>query len=416
MILHSLTPKQRESWAALAAHRIVVCDGSVRSGKSVGSDVAWIDFVRHAPDGNLLMAGKTERTLKRNIVDPLIEILGSKRCRYVGGSGELFMPGPHGPRRVYLVGANDERAEEKIRGLTLIGAYLDEASTVPESFFTMLLSRLSLEGARLIATTNPDSPMHWLKRLYLDRADELSLARFQFRLTDNPHLPADFVENLSREVTGLWRRRMIDGEWCVAEGAVYEMWEPSRHVLAPADLPPLSRLLAVGIDYGDTAPTRGLLLAISAEASPRLVVADEWAPQKGMTQAALSADLRRWLGARQPEFVIVDPAAAGFRTQLRVDDVYNTAMADNAVVAGIRTVASLLATERLVVSAACTELLKELPSYAWDPKMTAKGQDAPIKQNDHSCDALRYAVATTHKLWWQLVPLTMTIEIEEAAA
>lgn len=213
MIL-SLTDKQREVWAAMAGSRMTVCDGSVRSGKSVAADVAWIDFCLDSPEGNLLMAGKTERTLKRNIIDPLIEILGSKRCRYVGGSGELWMPGPRGPRRVYLVGANDERAEEKIRGLTLIGAYVDELSTVPESFFTMLLSRLSLEGARLLATTNPDNSLHWLNVKYLQRAEELSLARFQFRLTDNPHLPASFVENLRREITGLWARRMIRRVGC----------------------------------------------------------------------------------------------------------------------------------------------------------------------------------------------------------
>ena len=411
MILDVLTAKQLQSWAAVAENRMVVCDGSVRSGKSVGMDVAWVDLCRHAPDGNLLMAGKTERTLKRNVVDPLIEMLGNRRCRYVGGSGELFIA----DRRIYLVGANDERAEEKIRGLTLIGAYVDEASTVPESFWTMLLSRLSLEDARLIATTNPDSPMHWLKVKYLDRADELGLARYQFRLPDNPHLPESFVAAIRREYTGLWRKRLIEGEWCVAEGAVYDMWDPVRHVIPADRLPPLSRLLAVGIDYGDTAPTRGLLLGVSAEDRPRLVFADEWTPRKGMVQAALAADLRRWLGEREPEWIVVDPAAAGFRTQLLADGMANTALADNAVVGGIRLVASLLATKRLVVSDACTELLKEIPSYCWDPKATARGKDEPLKANDHSCDAARYAVATTQKLWWTLVPLTIPIEIEEAA-
>ena len=92
MNLASLTSKQQSVWDATKTHWMTIADGSVRSGKSVGADVAWIDFCRHASDGNLLMAGKTERTLKRNIVDPLIEILGSKRCRYVGGSCELWMP------------------------------------------------------------------------------------------------------------------------------------------------------------------------------------------------------------------------------------------------------------------------------------------------------------------------------------
>lgn len=410
MNLTELTTKQLDSWEAMAGSRLVVCDGSVRSGKSVGADVAWLDYCRRAPAGNLLMAGKTERTLKRNVIDPFIELLGSRRCRYVGGSGELWIAG----RRVYLVGANDERAEEKIRGLTLMGAYVDELSTVPESFFTMLLSRLSLDSARLIATTNPDSPAHWLKVKYLDRADELGLARFQFRLPDNPYLPPLFVESIRREYTGLWRKRLIEGEWCVAEGAVYDSWDPARHVLAPDELPPVSRLLATGIDYGTTAPTAGLLIGISAEQRPRLVVVDEWAPPS-LTDAGLSVDYRKWIAPRQPERVVVDPSAASFHKQLWADGVPGVVLADNAVIDGIRTVASLLAVDRLVVSSACTNLLTELPSYAWDAKATAKGQDAPVKQNDHFCDALRYGVATTQSRWRHLVPLTMPIETEEAA-
>lgn len=410
MILEGLTAKQRAAWRALDDHRLVICDGSVRSGKSIAADVAWIDYCRHAPPGNLLMVGKTERTLKRNVVDPMIEMLGSKRCRYVGGAGELFVCG----RRVYLVGANDERAEEKIRGLTLIGAYVDEASTVPESFWTMLLSRLSLAGSRLLATTNPDSPMHWLKKDYLDRAAELDLARFQFKLTDNPHLPASYVAAIRKEYTGLWRRRYIDGDWCIAAGAVYADWDPGRHTLPPAQLPPLAKLLACGVDVGTTNATRGYLVGVSAEARPRLVVTDEWAPAT-MTDAGLSANLRKWLGSRQPQWICVDPAAASFRLQLFTDGYGNVMPAANPVLSGIRLIGSLLATDRLVVSERCIELCNEFPSYTWDEKATLRGEDKPLKQNDHSMDALRYAVASTRVLWQHQVDLSMPVDQDEAA-
>ena len=410
MIFTGLTPKQKEIRTALADHRMVICDGSVRSGKSIGADVAWIDLSRNMPNGNLLMIGKTERTLKRNIVDPLIEMLGPQRCRYVGGSGELFICG----RRVYLAGANDEGAESKIRGLTLAAAYLDEASTVPESFFTMLLSRLSLEDSRLLATTNPDSPMHWLKKNYLDRAAELHLARFQFRLTDNPYLPASYIEAIKREYTGLWRKRFIDGDWCVAEGAVYEDWNPDRHVVLRSKLPGIRRVLGVGIDVGTTNATRGYLLGVSDEQRPRLVVMDEWAPPT-MTDAGFSADFRKWIGNRRAEWICVDPSAASFKQQLYADGFSNVMGANNAVVDGIRTVASLLATDGIIVSEHCVELMQEMPSYVWDPKATLRGEDKPMKVNDHSCDALRYVVASTQALWRNLVPLTIPILEEEAA-
>src|SRR5678815_3518148 len=150
----------------LATARVNVWEGSVRSGKTVSSLLAWLLFIRSGPPGNLIMIGKTERTLIRNVINPLIEWLGASRCRLVTGVGELWVCG----RRIYICGANDERAQEKIRGLTLVGAYVDEASLLPESMWAMLMSRLSDPGARCYATTNPDNPSHWLKRDYLNRS------------------------------------------------------------------------------------------------------------------------------------------------------------------------------------------------------------------------------------------------------
>jgi PBSX family phage terminase large subunit len=403
-----LSEMQRRAWWAVEDHRTTVCDGSVRSGKSVGMDHAFLDFALNGPRGNLLLAGRTQDTIYRNVIEPMVRM--DSCVRYNRGTRELHI----GDRLIYVVGADNELAQEKIRGVTLVAAYVDEASTIPESFWTFLLSRLSVEGARLMATTNPDSPMHWLKKKYLDRADELGIARFQFRLPDNLYNPLDYVEAIKREFTGLWRRRLIDGEWAVAEGAVYEMWEPSRHVLAPDRLPPVPRLLCVGVDYGTSAPTAGLLIGISAEERPRLVVVDEWAPPS-LTDSGLSASYRKWIGARQPERVIIDPSAASFHKQLWADGVPGVILAENAVVDGIRTVASLLSVDRLVVSSACTHLLTEMPSYSWDAKATAKGEDKPVKQNDHFSDALRYGVYTTQSRWRNAVPLTLPIEIEEAA-
>src|SRR5690625_4830861 len=125
--------KQRHSILESDA-RLNIWHGSVRSGKTIGSIIRWLDFVANGPPGELLMVGKTERTLKRNILDPIAEMLDEDEYRLVSGSGELWLFG----RRIYLAGANDERSEGKIRGITLVGAYGDELTLWPESFFTMM--------------------------------------------------------------------------------------------------------------------------------------------------------------------------------------------------------------------------------------------------------------------------------------
>ena len=393
-----IVPQGKQAYAIRYSDaRINIWDGAVRSGKTFASIWRWVRYVREGPPGELLMAGKTERTLKRNILDPIAELVGNRNFRLVSGSGECWLFG----RRIYLVGANDERAEGKIRGMTLAGAYGDEVTLWPESFFTMLLSRLSVPGAQFFGTTNPDSPGHWLKRRYLDRADELSLRRFRFTLADNPALDPAYVEALKREYTGLWYRRYVLGEWVAAEGAIYDMFDPDRHVAR--ELPEILHWW-VGVDYGTTNPFVAVLLGEGIDR--RLYVVDEWrwdSRQQGrqMTDAEYSRALQRWLSEYTTtwRWIFVDPSAASFIVQLHRDRVRGVTGANNDVLDGIRNVATLLATDRLKIHSRCTGLIEELQSYAWDDKAQAQGEDKPLKQNDHGPDALRYVCAGTQSTW-----------------
>jgi PBSX family phage terminase large subunit len=393
----------------LSDARLNIYEGSVRSGKTVASLIAWLIFVRTGPPGNLLMVGKTERTLKRNVIDPLVDMLGPKRARYNQGTGELWLLG----RRVYIAGANDERAQDRIRGLTLAGAYVDEVSVLPESFWAMLLTRLSVDGARLFGTSNPDSPNHWLMVGYLKRAarwlrhdgtivdgdtDALDLHRFSFRLADNPSLSPAYVTALSAEFTGLWRLRFIEGLWVVAEGAIYDGFDPepgAGHVVHTDDLPTITEW-AVAIDYGTTNPFAALLLGAGADDCVYVVAEWRWESKvehRALTDAQYSARLRTWVAdlaeARGEQIVLdrimVDPSAASFVAQLWADGWDGVRGADNAVSDGIRSVASLLAAHKLKIHTSCTGLLDEIVGYVWDPKASAKGEDKPLKQNDHSC-------------------------------
>jgi PBSX family phage terminase large subunit len=374
---------------ANATARLNILDGSVRSGKTIASLVAWIMFVGEAPPGELLMVGKTERTLKRNVLDLLESMVGSKHFKYKQGAGEAYLFG----RRIYLAGANDERAEGKIRGMTLAGAYGDEITLWPESFFTMLLSRLSLPGARFIGTTNPDSPFHWLNTRYLEKAGLLNLKRWQFRLEDNLNLDPAYVEALKKEYTGLWYKRFILGLWVLAEGAIYDMWDDARFVRpAPEDL----QRFIVAVDYGTSNPCTFGLYAWKDGPRPVVhLVREYWYDSKETgrqkTDAEYADDFREWLGDINPEAIYVDPSAASFIAELRKRG-YTVSDANNDVIDGIRFVASMLNQERFFVDPSCINTIKEFASYVWDPRAQLKGEDKPLKQNDHAMDRNRYAL------------------------
>lgn len=419
-----LGPKQLDS-VREATGSVNLWHGSIRAGKTIGSLIRWMLFIANAPlGGELVMVGRTRDAVWRNVIGPLQDPI-------VNGAAADLVVGNYGAptvailgRRIHVLGASDAKAEMVIRGMTVAGAYCDEVTTLPEQFFTQLLGRMSVRGAKLFGTTNPDNPAHWLKVKFIDRIADLPHWRvFHFTMDDNPSLTPEYVAQKRLEFTGLWYRRFIKGEWVAADGAVYGMWDPDRHVIPWASLPHMTRLLGVGVDYGTNNPTAGLLLGVGDVPAPterdphamkpRLHLLDEWRTPQGhmWTDQRLSEGLRTWVGedhlpARQPlepEWLFVDPSAASFKTQLQADGVRNVRDADNDVGYGIRTVASLLGTGDLVVSDRCTGFIAEAPGYSWDPKATEKGEDKPIKAADHSLDAGRYAVCTTESIWRPLL-------------
>jgi len=410
----TLAPKQASSVieATRTSGKVSLWEGAVRSGKTIGSLLAFLILVATASRrGEVVVIGRTRDSVARNVFGPLTDpvLFGplAKLVSYTAGAPTGRILG----RTVHVMGASDARAEAVLRGLTVAAAYVDEATLVSEQFWNQLLARCSVPGAKIYATTNPDGPAHWFKRNVVDRMTELGYRRFTFTLDDNLALlrdNPDYVAQLKREYRGLWYRRFILGEWVQADGAVFDMWDTERHVVPHAALPPMDRVLALGIDHGTTNPTRGILLGV---ALGRLWAIDEWAPAKGQTDAAQSHDLNRWVTTRDPEtwrwpeWYYVDPAAASFKRQLFTDSVHNVANAHNDVLAGIRTVGSALSTGRLLISDRCEQLTTYLPGYVWDPKATAKGEDKPVKLNDHEVDALRYAVHSSRALWRDAVPL-----------
>jgi len=401
-----LSPKQLAS-VVESSGTVNIWEGSVRSGKTIASLLRWLIYVSTSTvRGELLIVSRTRDSAARNVFAPLTDpnLFGeaAKHITYTAGAPTATILG----RTVWVLGSSDVRSENVLRGLTCGGAYVDEVTLLQEDFWQRLLDRRWM-GAQIFGTTNPGPPTHWLKAKFLDRLHELPDWRsWKFRLDDNPELTEERKAAMRREKTGLYYRRDILGEWVAAEGAVYDMWDPDRHVVPTADMPRMDRLLGVGVDYGTTNATAGLLLGVATTDRPRLYLLDEWRYEPStaryrLTDAQLSAGLREWIDGQQQrvEWVFIDPAAASLKVQMHADGIRGVTNADNDVSYGIRTMASLLASGDLLVSAGCRGFLAEVSGYSWDPKATEKGEDRPLKTADHSLDAARYVIATTESVW-----------------
>lgn len=382
--------------------RINIWHGSVRSSKTIMSIIRWLEYIKSAPKGKLLMIGKTERTLKRNILDVIEEIVGQSNYHFSSGKGEVRIF----DRVIDIVGANDERSENKIRGTTLAGAYGDELTLWPESFFKMLMTRLSIKGSMFFGTTNPDSPYHWLKTDYLDREHELNMASFHFTLQDNPALDPDYIADLEKEYSGLWYKRFIEGLWVMAEGVIYDMFNNDKHVVSEEDLPvnvmEFDRYY-VPIDYGTANPTTFLMIGerTNHNGEWESYVLKEYyydgrREQVQKTDSEYADDLIEFIGDIPVEHIYVDPSAKSFITELKKRNEIRASIMEavNDVVDGIREVGKRLKNNLLFVMESCTNILREFNSYVWDPKSQKVGEDKPMKDNDHCLDALRYYVYT----------------------
>lgn len=424
---------------------LVMFDGAVRSSKTISSLMMWLRFLRRGPAGAQVLVGRTETTAINNVVLPLQEMLGSHRVILNRGLGIVTIMG----RQVSLYGANDAAAYTKIQGMTLAGAYVDEGAVIAESFFNMLRSRLSVAGAMLFLTCNPEGPKHWLKTGWLDKAEwhldrdgamhhyqawgddgepkHLPIWRVTFLLADNHALNRNnpqFVRDLvnSWPKGSMFYRRYIRSEWVSAEGAVYDMWDEARNVIPLGDVPTTARALMVGVDYGTTHKTRAYLLGWG-EIKGRicLLVLDEFAPESAtvgeharLFLAWLERCTAEW-GA--PEWIAYDHAAAVFKAEMYERGVENVMNAHKAVVPGIQTVQSLLYAARMyVVRERCPHLIEAMPGYMWSTKATEKGRTEPVKENDDEVDALRYVVYSSRRYWREAITLALDGADDDAEA
>jgi len=397
--------------------RLNIAWGPVRSGKTVGLELyRWLEYVQQAPDGDLLMAAKTLKTLERNVLRPMQDTFGGSVVKYSLGKKQARIGG----RRVELEGGNDAQAENKIRGMTLAGACINEITLVPESFFKQILARMSVAGAKLFGTTNPDSSYHWLKTDFLDREGELDLRQWKFSLDDNIFLDEDYVSALKAEYTGLWHRRFILGLWVQAAGAVYAHFDDDTHV---QELPPEKcrrvRQWIVDVDYGTSNPTTFSLKGVwhedvGGERKPFAHTFKEYhhdGRREGQkTDEEYAAAMEVFVpeaagGQALPEKrgavpIYVDPAAASFIVALQQKG-FRVVSADNSVLDGIRFVASMLGGRddagewpRYTIDPSCTETPRSYAAYVWDEKAQDRGEDQPLKQQDHCVDRDRYGLYT----------------------
>ena len=370
----------------------VICDGAVRSGKTLCMGLAFFLWATACFDGMAFgLCGKTITALRRNLLREVLPTLGALgfQWREQASQNRLTVRLGGKENTFYLFGGRDEGSAALIQGITLAGVLLDEAALMPRSFVEQACARCSVPGSRMWFSCNPESPAHWFYQEWILKAEEKGVLRIPFSMEDNPGLSPQMLERYRTMFQGTFYRRFVLGEWVAAEGLVYDFFDESFVRPAPEGL----EEWYISCDYGTVNPTSMGLWGRKDGVWYRTAefYYDARKRHRQKTDEEYADALAELAGGRDIRAVIVDPAAASFIETLRRRG-WRVRRADNRVLSGIRLTARLLKAGKLVICPGCGDAIREFALYRWEEQ--GDGQDRVRKENDHAMDEIRYFAAT----------------------
>lgn len=364
----------------------IICDGSIRSGKTVSMAVGFILWSMSRFNGQTFgICGRTIQSLRRNVIIHLSDwVPPDLHIEEKQQEHKLIVSDGCGRENVYyLFGGRDESSYTLVQGITLAGALLDEVALMPQSFVEQVTARCSVDGSKLWFNCNPGGPEHWFNKKWVLAAKEMNALHVHFTMSDNLSLAPKIRERYERMYTGVFYQRYILGLWVLAEGLVYEFGEANI-----TDDCPEGAEYYISVDYGTRNPCSAGLWSVTGDKAVRIkeyYYSGRESNRNKTDEEHCDAieDLARGYTIKR---VIVDPSAASFITSLKKRK-FKVLAANNNVLDGIRRTATYLKDGNIKIHRSCIDSIREFGLYCWDEK---KNDDSVVKENDHAMDDIRY--------------------------
>lgn len=372
----------------------LICDGAIRSGKTAFMMLSFVDdAMRRYSEQRFAICGKTVDSTIKNIIMPYLALRYAKN-KYViqwKRSEKLLVVSKGNRKNTFeIFGGKDEGSFMLIQGRTLAGVLLDEVALQPRSFVEQALARCSVEGSKFWFNCNPDSPQHWFYTEWICNHVKHNALRIRFQLEDNPSLSEHIVNRYKSMYTGVFYNRYILGEWCVAEGLVYEFGEDNI-----TDETPENGEYYISIDYGTLNPFSAGLWCVLGDKATRIKEYYYSGRNTNVqrTDEEYCDDIVKLAKGYNIRQLIIDPSAASFITAIHKRG-FSVRKANNDVLDGIRRTAVMLKNGNIKIHRSCANSIAEFGLYRWDDKST---EDRVIKENDHAMDEIRYFCNTIMK-------------------
>ncbi|MFA4972559.1 MAG: terminase large subunit [bacterium] len=383
----------KELW--LCKDHEVIISGPAETGKTYAALHKLDALLWKYPRAQAVIVRKTYKSTVGSVLQTFANKVACKAVRPFGAAHPEWYDYPNGSR--LWVGGMDN--SDKVLSSERDFVYVNQAEELELSDWETLATRCTGRAgnspyAQLFGDCNPSVLDHWIRK----RAAAGALVLLRSRHQDNPAL-YDAWGNLTEQgerslavldaLTGVRRKRLLEGEWATAEGAVYEEFARDVHV---ARRTVAWRAVVLGVDEGYTNP--GVILAVGVDGDGRVHVIEEFC-QRHVLQGAFVMEAQRMARAYHVSAVYVDPSAAGLIAEMRSIGLPAIA-GNNEVTPGIQAVKATLAVAgdgkpRFSADPSCVNLISEFESYIWKENDGSRREE-PEKMNDHTMDALRYAI------------------------
>lgn len=403
----------------------VLIAGAAGTGKTVSALAKLHITCLLVPGVQALVVRQTHASLTASTLVAFEQIvaqpeIAAGECVWFGGSGSKPAGYRYKNGSMIMVGGMDNPG--KVLSMSLDRILVDEADQISQTAYETLLTRLRGTAPtykQLVAACNPAHPEHYLKERADDPAQDLTL--YTSLHQDNPYLynrdgtpteaGADYVALLAK-LTGIRRARYYEGRWQSAEGLVWDVWDDAHNLVdaLPAGHESWRQFWTVDFGYSNSFVWQRWLV----DGDGRLWLTHEIARRQRLVEDH-ARDILALMKANEwtrPEAIVCDHDAED-RATLERHLGMPTVAARKDVILGVQAVYSRVrqagdGRPRLLVLRSALirndPLAKsdkrprgfaaEVTGYVWSVERGTDGRpkEVPLKLNDHSCDAARYAV------------------------
>ena len=396
----------------------IICDGSIRSGKTTVMSLSFVMWAMATFDGeNFALCGKTIQSLRRNVIKQLKRMLESRGYLVIEHRSENYMTIILGDvvNEFYLFGGKDEGSQDLIQGITLAGVFFDEVALMPESFVNQATGRCSVEGSKYWFNCNPEGPDHFINTEWILKITEKNLIRIHFTMRDNPSLSERIIERYERMYKGVFYDRFIRGLWVLASGIIFRYFadDDSPYLFHDADIFDAEGKLKVkfsklvmGIDFGGTGSKTTMYLTgyMNGYKDFRGLEEDGLPITENIDAKAICDKFVEFYRLCITKYGRVDWVFPDSASPTMINSLISAAKAaglpyrnitgcrKNEVSERPKTVDLLFNTGRLKINKRCVEMRKAIASLRWDEKKPDIPEDKNIGNCNDWWDAFCYCL------------------------